>query len=117
MVARARQSFNLGCTRPLEWRRKQLLQLVLMIDEQQKAFEEAVFKDLHKPASELWSAELLMARNDAIDAIDSTPSPRPRSARARAFSWARACSARAHTHTQTSRRGRRPCTRRSPSSA
>ena len=77
IVAGLRAEYNAGTTRPLEWRRAQLYGLVNFLDEQRNAINQAVWKDLHKASEELYIAEVLMARNEAIDAIERTrPAPR-----------------------------------------
>ena len=74
VVAATRAAFKAGKPRPLAWRRQQLLGLIQMVDKEQAAFAAAAQKDLHKAPEEVYSTELLMLRNDAIEAIESTPS-------------------------------------------
>jgi aldehyde dehydrogenase (NAD+) len=51
-VARLRSTFNTRKTRPLEWRRNQLQQMVAMLEEHEEAFIEALRLDLGKPMVE-----------------------------------------------------------------
>jgi len=78
VVADLRKSFNAGRTRPLSWRRQQLQQIVRMVEEQREAFSQACWKDIHKSSEELYLTELLMVKNDALEAIASMRwRPRP----------------------------------------
>jgi aldehyde dehydrogenase (NAD+) len=52
MAASLRASYNAGTTRPLEWRRHQLEQMVKMLDENEAAFSDALRIDLGKPTVE-----------------------------------------------------------------
>jgi aldehyde dehydrogenase (NAD+) len=51
-VARLRTTYNTRKTRPLEWRRNQLQQMVAMLEENEDAFIEALRLDLGKPMVE-----------------------------------------------------------------
>lgn len=59
-----KRHFNSECTRPLSWRRAQLLQLKAMIEENEQLFLQALHDDLHKPAMEAWSTELAFVTGD-----------------------------------------------------
>lgn len=48
LVDGVRKVFRSGRTLPVEWRRQQLNQLVLMLDEKKEEFIEALRKDLNK---------------------------------------------------------------------
>jgi aldehyde dehydrogenase (NAD+) len=52
VVDTIRANFESGRTRPLEWRRKQLEQLVAMLEDNEQLFLEALRTDLGKPAVE-----------------------------------------------------------------
>jgi aldehyde dehydrogenase (NAD+) len=52
MAASLRASYNAGTTRPLEWRRHQLEQMIKMLDENEAAFSDALRVDLGKPTVE-----------------------------------------------------------------
>lgn len=49
VVRIARQAFNSGRTRPVEWRKQQLRNLLRMVEENEKLLCEALYKDLRKP--------------------------------------------------------------------
>jgi aldehyde dehydrogenase (NAD+) len=52
MVAGLRATYRTGATRPLEWRRAQLQQMIRMLEENEAAFSDALRVDLGKPAVE-----------------------------------------------------------------
>jgi aldehyde dehydrogenase (NAD+) len=52
MATSLRASYNAGTTRPLEWRRHQLEQMIKMLDENEAAFSDALRIDLGKPTVE-----------------------------------------------------------------
>lgn len=52
VVDTVRATFDSGRTRPLEWRRKQLEQMIAMLEENEQRFLEALHADLGKPAIE-----------------------------------------------------------------
>jgi aldehyde dehydrogenase (NAD+) len=52
LVARLRATYESGATRPLEWRRHQLLQIVKMLEENEEEFQQALAADLGKPRVE-----------------------------------------------------------------
>ena len=64
MVAKAREAFASGRTRPLAFRRNQLRALSRLIDENETLIAEAVGKDLHKNQYEAVLTELDVVRND-----------------------------------------------------
>ncbi len=49
LVAQLRVAYDSGATRPLEWRRRQLLQIVKMLEENEEEFQQALAADLGKP--------------------------------------------------------------------
>ncbi|CDO71161.1 hypothetical protein BN946_scf184845.g31 [Trametes cinnabarina] len=56
--ARLTKTFQSGATRPLEYRRRQLLQLARMIQDNHTAFEDALIADLNKPRVETTVSEV-----------------------------------------------------------
>jgi aldehyde dehydrogenase (NAD+) len=58
LVARARQGFESGRTRPLAWRLEQLQRLEDMIRENGDRLVEALQADLRKPALEAWTTDV-----------------------------------------------------------
>eukprot|EP01006_Ploeotia_vitrea_P001472 TRINITY_DN104909_c0_g1_i1.p1 TRINITY_DN104909_c0_g1~~TRINITY_DN104909_c0_g1_i1.p1 ORF type:complete len:519 (+),score=334.36 TRINITY_DN104909_c0_g1_i1:111-1667(+) len=64
LVAGARAAFDSGRTMSIRWRKQQLLKLRDLIKENELELQEAVKKDLHKPAAECNLTELGMALND-----------------------------------------------------
>ncbi|KAJ7662865.1 aldehyde dehydrogenase [Mycena rosella] len=53
-----RANFRKGVARPLEWRKRQLLQMARMLQENGEAFAEALAKDLGKPRLEVYVHEM-----------------------------------------------------------
>ncbi|KAJ6590364.1 aldehyde dehydrogenase [Mycena sp. CBHHK59/15] len=53
-----RANFRKGVTRPIEWRKEQLLQLARMVQENGQAFADALGKDLGKPKIEVYFSEI-----------------------------------------------------------
>ncbi|CCM01190.1 uncharacterized protein FIBRA_03238 [Fibroporia radiculosa] len=53
VYTRLSQTFQAGTTRPLEYRRQQLKQLIRLLQENAPAFEEALLHDLGKPRQEI----------------------------------------------------------------
>ncbi len=51
-VASVRATYKSGLTRPLQWRKQQLEQMIKMLEENEPAFQEALRIDLGKPAVE-----------------------------------------------------------------
>ncbi|OSD02650.1 aldehyde dehydrogenase [Trametes coccinea BRFM310] len=58
IYARLTKTFQSGVTRPLEYRRRQLLQLARMVQDNHTAFEDALIADLNKPRVETTVAEV-----------------------------------------------------------
>ncbi|PCH44824.1 aldehyde dehydrogenase [Wolfiporia cocos MD-104 SS10] len=58
IYARLTSTFRAGTTRPLAYRRAQLLQLARMLKENLGAFEDAFFQDLGKPRQEVGAMEV-----------------------------------------------------------
>ncbi|OBH40229.1 aldehyde dehydrogenase family protein [Mycobacterium mantenii] len=67
-VARLRQTFATGRTRDVEWRKRQLLQLVKMMDDNEGAIMEALDKDLGRGPFEAWLADIASTLGEAKDA-------------------------------------------------
>ncbi|KZT25852.1 aldehyde dehydrogenase [Neolentinus lepideus HHB14362 ss-1] len=63
-------TFHSGATLPLAYRRKQLLQLARMIQDNIEAWEAAIFSDLAKPKQEVAMAELGPVVSSALLAAD-----------------------------------------------
>src|SRR5712692_4307164 len=58
LVARLRDGFDEGRTRPAAWRRSQLRQMQLLLTEREEELEEALRSDLGRAPIESWTAEL-----------------------------------------------------------
>ncbi|KDQ59034.1 hypothetical protein JAAARDRAFT_206020 [Jaapia argillacea MUCL 33604] len=89
--ARLLRTFHSGVTRPLPYRRKQLLQLARLCQENHKALEDALYTDLAKPRLETTMAEISMIVGASISAADkleewATPD-KPEVAEAWRASW------------------------------
>ncbi|TFK50470.1 aldehyde dehydrogenase [Heliocybe sulcata] len=63
-------TFHSGATLPLAYRRRQLLQLARMIQDNQTALEEAIFADLGKAKQEAVMSELAPIVSSALQAVD-----------------------------------------------
>jgi aldehyde dehydrogenase (NAD+) len=63
-VARLRTTYNTRKTRPLEWRRNQLQQMVAMLEENEDAFIEALRLDLGKPMVEGFITDLAFTTSE-----------------------------------------------------
>ncbi|KAI0747139.1 aldehyde dehydrogenase [Daedaleopsis nitida] len=77
---RLTKTFKSGVTRPLEYRRKQLLQLARMIQDNHTAFEDALIADLNKPRMETTVAEvshLITAILNAVENLEEWAAPKP----------------------------------------
>ncbi len=77
-VAAARDTFNSGRTRPLEWRRRQLKGIIRLVEENQDRIVEALSRDLHRPHFE---GVLLEVRPEGLGVGGALPSlsAKPRS--------------------------------------
>ena len=64
-VARAREAFERGMTKPLAWRRYQLQALVRMLDEQGTAIEEAVAADLGRSLIDVHLSDVGTTKTEA----------------------------------------------------
>jgi aldehyde dehydrogenase (NAD+) len=63
-VQRARDAFNRGVTRPIEWRRQQLKNLFRMYEENHQAMVEALRQDLRRGKMEAILLEVEFLIND-----------------------------------------------------
>ena len=68
-VARLRQAFEAGRTRPLEWRRDQLQQLIAMHDDHANEFVEALHADFGKPTFEAFTSDVSQGKMEAKSAL------------------------------------------------
>ncbi|MEU1994031.1 aldehyde dehydrogenase family protein [Nocardia gamkensis] len=58
LVTRLRMTFDSGRTRPIHWRKEQLRALERMLTEREDDFVEALGKDMGRPQTEAWLADL-----------------------------------------------------------
>ncbi|KAL0869738.1 hypothetical protein ABMA27_005970 [Loxostege sticticalis] len=70
-VQRARDAFNRGVTRPVEWRRKQLQNLLRMYKENQQAMIDALREDLRRSKMEAILLEVDYLINDLTNTLHS----------------------------------------------
>ncbi len=68
-VARLRQAFDAGRTRPLEWRREQLKQLIAMHDDHADEFIAALYSDFGKPTFEAFTSDVSQGKVEAKNAL------------------------------------------------
>ncbi len=68
-VARLRQAFDSGRTRPLEWRRQQLTQLIAMHDDHADEFIAALYSDFGKPTFEAFTSDVSQGKVEAKNAL------------------------------------------------
>ena len=61
VVRIARQAFNSGRTRPVEWRKQQLRNLLRMMEENEELLCEALFNDLRKPKQVRFGTEPMLS--------------------------------------------------------
>jgi aldehyde dehydrogenase (NAD+) len=64
VVARAREAFDSGRTRPLEWRRRQLDALIGLLERHEEELLQALHADLGRPRLEGWFADIGPIRGD-----------------------------------------------------
>ncbi|KAI0634741.1 aldehyde dehydrogenase [Trametes polyzona] len=69
--ARLTQTFHSGVTRPLAYRRRQLLQLARMLQDNHTAIEDALLADLNKPRMESTVSEIAHLVTSALNAVNS----------------------------------------------
>ncbi|KAL2920171.1 hypothetical protein HK105_200237 [Polyrhizophydium stewartii] len=70
LVADARAAYDAGFTKPLAWRRQQLRAIHDFLVKEEKAINEALFKDLHRPEAETMIYDIGMARNAAVHTLE-----------------------------------------------
>ncbi|KAI0371385.1 aldehyde dehydrogenase [Pilatotrama ljubarskyi] len=78
--ARLSQTFQSGVTRPLAYRRRQLLQLARMLQDNHTAFEDAILADLNRPRIETTVAEvahLITSTLNAVTNLEAWAAPQP----------------------------------------
>ena len=73
LIARQRQYFQAGATRPLAYRQEQLRQFQAGIEARESAFLEALHADLRKPATEAYMAEIGLVLSEVRCAIRHLP--------------------------------------------
>jgi aldehyde dehydrogenase (NAD+) len=69
LVARLRDGYDRGVTRPLAWRRRQLLAMQRLLVEREQELLDALARDLGKPAIEGWMTELRHVVNEIDDML------------------------------------------------
>jgi aldehyde dehydrogenase (NAD+) len=69
VVSDLRQTFGSGRTRDVEWRVRQLTNLLKFYEENSDLFVEAIKKDLRKPKWESLSTEINYLRNDVVGCL------------------------------------------------
>ncbi|KAJ3157909.1 Aldehyde dehydrogenase, dimeric NADP-preferring [Geranomyces variabilis] len=74
IVEAARARYNTGVTRSLSWRKNQLRALFRMFDENETVFLEASYKDMQKHHNETWAYDILILKNEIVDAIENLDS-------------------------------------------
>ncbi|KAG9301256.1 hypothetical protein G9A89_012639 [Geosiphon pyriformis] len=69
IVSTLRQTFFQNITKPLAYRKQQLQQLYLLIDENEPAIFEALRQDLYKPRNEAWLGETVLLKQEILDML------------------------------------------------
>ena len=64
LVAKLREAFESGRTRPIEWRRQQLQRMKAMLEEREADFLDALAADLGKPRLEGWASDIGIVINE-----------------------------------------------------
>jgi len=70
-ISKARDAFAAGKTKPLLFRRKQLENLLRLVDENEQAICNALKKDLNRPLFESSTAECAIMHNMIVDTLDN----------------------------------------------
>ncbi|KAH9495847.1 aldehyde dehydrogenase 3, member A2 [Bulinus truncatus] len=70
-VQELRKTFATGRTRGIEWRISQLKAIIKLVQENEDAISEVLYKDLHKNKAEASIMEVIMCVNDAVNAINN----------------------------------------------
>lgn len=68
-ISRLRRAFDAGRTRPLEWRRQQLKQLIAMHDDHADEFIAALHADFGKPTFEAFTSDVGQGKMEAKSAL------------------------------------------------
>ena len=68
-VAKLREVFESGRTRPVEWRRRQLQRMKAMLEEREADFLDALAADLGKPRLEGWASDIAVVINEIEHAL------------------------------------------------
>src|SRR5256886_15543643 len=68
-VAKLREAFDRGRTRPIEWRRRQLERMKAMLEEREADFLDALAADLGKPRLEGWASDIGIVINEIEHAL------------------------------------------------
>jgi aldehyde dehydrogenase (NAD+) len=69
LVAKLRDAFESGRTRPIEWRRDQLRRMKAMLEEREADFLDALAADLGKPRLEGWASDIAIVINEIEHAL------------------------------------------------
>ena len=69
LVAKQREAFESGRTRPIEWRRQQLHRMKAMLEEREADFLDALAADLGKPRLEGWASDIAIVINEIEHAL------------------------------------------------
>ncbi len=69
LVAKLREAFESGRTRPIEWRRRQLQRMKAMLEEREADFLDALAADLGKPRLEGWATDVAIVINEIEHAL------------------------------------------------
>lgn len=72
-LASLRDYFDHGHTKPLSWRKEQLLALKQMLLDKQEEFYEALFRDLKKSSAEAWMTEISYLTGDIDHTLKNLP--------------------------------------------
>ncbi|GAA93411.1 uncharacterized protein L969DRAFT_19014 [Mixia osmundae IAM 14324] len=73
IVQTVKDGFMTFKTRPLEYRINQIKQLGLMVQDNEAAFQAALYADLGRPALESFSCEIFVIKNDIAEMIHKLP--------------------------------------------
>ncbi|CAG8566628.1 1136_t:CDS:2 [Dentiscutata heterogama] len=74
IVQELRKSFRSNLTEPLSYRKKQLRNFYRMIDENEQAIYDALYKDLHKQKHEAFVGEIGWVKQETLDTISNLKS-------------------------------------------
>ena len=69
VVAKLREAFERGQTRPIEWRRRQLERMKAMLEQREADFLDALAADLGKPRLEGWASDIGIVINEIEHAL------------------------------------------------